>query len=106
MGVAPGTVEDCRRDVTLVTRRPLCGRGCPAEQMNSIDDLRLTYGIDVHTYHDWDAVRADELPCATTVSPKLVCIRFAWPYIGWPIGSDAKRPDSIDVIAGPKFEAS
>jgi hypothetical protein len=60
---------------------------------------------NVHAYHDGGLPRADELLDVTTVSSKLGWIRCGWSYIGWSIGGDANRPDCINIIADPKFEA-
>jgi hypothetical protein len=73
--------------------------------MNIVDGQRMyTFPPNVHTCHDWGS-RTDKLPYVTTISPKLGWIRFEWSYLGWSISGNANRPDCIDVIAGPKFNA-
>jgi hypothetical protein len=97
-----GSVEHCGRKLTLV----LSGSCYATKQMNAVngnDDS--SFLIYVQACHDWGIRRAKKVPRAAATSAKVRRIRLGWSYIGWPIGGNAKRPDSIDFIAGPKFEA-
>ena len=98
------TVENCGRELA----RRLSSSGQAAPQMNVVDRDRIksAFRPDVYTRHDWRVPRAEKLPRAAPISTKAYLSRHKRPYIGRPVGGDAKRPDCIHIIAGPKVEAS
>jgi hypothetical protein len=86
--------------------RRLSGGGHAAKQLKFYNALCLhTGGPYVHACHDGGLSRADKLSSAAAITAKIRRKRLEWPYIHWPIGGDANRPDCLYPIAGPKVEA-
>jgi hypothetical protein len=99
---ATATFEFCGRNLA----RRLSGSGHAAKQVKCYNALCVhTGGPYVHACHDRGVPRADKLPSASATTAKIRRKRFEFPYIRWPIGGDANRPDCLYPIAGPKVEA-